>query len=426
MNILSRITNLFQSKTVQDVRSFRDDNTNNGLGAGFSKGLQLADYRPNLQWLYHAKFNNTFQRCNEVIYSQIVKHSWSFGTKKKNTKKQLQTLMQTIGWDIDLIRKIWDEIYGGGGNGVLYFVEGVDGIKLKFTSFYDLATHKTQVRYELDENKIQTFYILDQLGLVIHTRTSDQALHIAKNKNGHLGVSNLMVALPYIELIYNLYEFNNKLVKREFTPLTFISPDYKSIPTTAKDGDATIFETMYNSWGKLVNTVQSSINAGDRKIMSPTPWKVESLMKTNSEMSVVEIIKLAREEVIVACGVSGSVVGYSGTANRAVGEQDRDNLDETTADQYKQYFEEVGNWVLSKFYPDDYLDFEFKFGREETDETIKIREQAITTLQTIPTALANVGYKLDQSSLEILLAKIDPDLKIIENTGNTKPITQNL
>ncbi|MGL4758679.1 MAG: hypothetical protein ACRCXZ_05055, partial [Patescibacteria group bacterium] len=376
--------------------------------------------------------NPTFIQNQKLISSKIFSKDTFLKSEYSRLNQRISNQIESLGWTTKLQKKLFDVLYAGCGVALLVFTKNNLGeIKIKAYPFVRNGTEIVQITYDiLDE--ITEIKIRNNQGYYEYLDLDNTDYYIFSNieiEDRHTYLSNLTLASPFIACEVALLERDLDFAQSGFTSIPFLSPKIDKIFQDGKEIKLSVGGQIYEYQDFLTQGfkfIKKQMQEEIKKSKLPIfPWSVETTNVTtdNRANDTKSIRDYILERIQVACFTNGSVTGRDGTANRAVSEQDRDNLEENTVLIFQQMFEEVVNeWILPILIPHNHKEFSWQFYREATDESIKLREQAQKTYEILVDGknvnlLASVGLSLNQNQVkEIFKQAHNLDLDDITQT----------
>ncbi|MGL5963789.1 MAG: hypothetical protein ACRCZ2_05270 [Fusobacteriaceae bacterium] len=359
--------------------------------------------------------NPTFIQNQKLIKSKIFSKDTFLKSEYSRINHRISNQIESLGWTPKLQKKLFDILYAGCGVVLLVFTKNdVGETKIKAYPFVRNGIEIVQITYDiLDE--ITEIKIRNNQGYYEYLDLDNTDYHIFSNieiEDRHTYLSNLTLASPFIACEVALLERDLEFAQSGFTSIPFLSPKIDKIFQDNKEIKLSVGGQIYEYQDFLTQGfkyIKKQMQEEIKKSKLPIfPWSVETTNVTtdNRANDTKSIRDYILERIQVACFTNGSVTGRDGTANRAVSEQDRDNLEENTVLIFQQMFEAVVNdWILPILIPHNYKEFKWQFYRETTDESIKLREQAQKTYEILVddknvNLLASVGLSLNQSQVK--------------------------
>lgn len=385
-----------ESKTLtQDVSCFNSINN-----------LPYSEYKPEFKALNRASKEPLFSRCREVIEARIWTSDLTIESED-NYQKILSESSITKFYTTIIQKQIFDCLFNNTGQYILYF----EGVELIFKPVH--INGRAQIKFIWDsENKPIKAEILNIHGIVIDTLESNK-FYYGSLSGGKSADSIVLRCLEYLDWMYQNLESQKKLASRGYMPFYTVSPDYSA-------SNNEIINQMIKGWNNMLMSFKSALKGGENLFISQYPFKSTILNQSNSEAKVLEMITEIKSQIITGCGLYPSLVGIPIGSNRALSEQDRDNLFEVTVKNWQNRLLEPVDWILENSVPNYQKELvKVIYKQEETDETIKLRELANNALATATTYIDR-GFEFDYQSLashfSILgLELINANQKAIEN-----------
>lgn len=315
-------------------------------------------------------------------------------SKFTQNAKKLEKQLKDLGYDKKLMSKCYDVMYNGCGACLLYID---DDSKIKIIPFKiqknNQITNLIKVNRDFYDNETSIELLMPNGKWKVIDSTQTNYYILYNMKVGGKYVSNLRVASPYIILQNALTERDIEFADGNFTVPPIISPNIDKFLVQDDEmylqigGQQIEFiKFIQQGWKTIQKQIQEDIKSG-KPIVLPFDVNISQVAGSNTTNLTQEIRKWADEKIQQACFSNGSISGANGTANRSVSEQDRDNVQEITVKIFQDKLARIANdWLIPLLYPYNYNEFEFAFYSEETDETLKKRDQNIKLFQlmTLP------------------------------------------
>ena len=353
-----------------------------------------------------------FSHAYYTIKSKVFNQETYIRTKYSRLARNLKDQLKEIGFTDNFQGRVFDILFKGCGVMlVLFDNEG----NIRAIPFYYQNEELVRVKYNLYGDKIVSIEVKEDVEnsrtfFSIDLESSDYYI-LYNQKHGDTYQSNLTIASPYILAQNALTARTLNFAKRNFTEKPIITPN---IDRFVKDeGQVSVVvggETMNyasfltNTWKHVQKQAQQEIEHSDVPIL-PFDVKITNLTQNNQQNQTDKERSWLDEKIQISCFVNGSSIGRDNTANRAVSEQARDDLEETTVVIFQQLISKIANeFLIPKLYPLNYHEFFYEFYSVETDETIKLRDQNLRLLDTMKsqdfaTLLTNNNLKISKEQI---------------------------
>ena len=354
---------------------------------------------------------NAYDTYQSVIFSKHL----ILNSKKKSLvdRQQIIKQLEAQGLNQKLFKTVLYDFWFGGGGGVTIYNEKE---KIEFLSNYEPIRcgffWQEYKKSKLIEIKDGQLYYQKQLITGAHYQVLkdydnfdntysvvDKCYHQLKSYN-HL--SRYVLDQTKTNFQRNMFlKIGDELLGK---------PKDGELPTETAIRQANAINTFKVVKEKIASLFKQKIGepkviqSGIEPIFVDNPTDLEKLVKLKDG-----IIK----EIALACNVPASSLGIANSSNKAQSEQDRDNLT-SQATVYTNIFVEIANYWLSQFYPDYVDDLYFTWQENETDESLKIREQNLGIFEFYSNnagILSGLGVTANKQKLVELANSISiPDL----------------
>lgn len=454
MTIESKISNFIKSVVAKpilnSIKSFRNLNIGRSVGermsqADFESGGWITHSSDNGKTYFDAKSiqqaeyqdgSTIFIQNQQLIRSKVFSKRTYIESTHPNVNKNIERELYSLGWRTGLMKQLFDGLYAGCGAFLILFIETCDGKKIKAIPF--LKNGDELVRIEFNHfDEVKTIEIKDEKG-IYHFLDLDNTdyyiLYNIKIQDKNTYISNLTLASPFIATEVALLERDLNFARNGFTSIPVVSPKIEKTYRTDEDvrieiGGVDYAYSDFLQKGFLTLKKQMEQEFKHNKIpIFPFPIDSKNITSDNQANQTGVIRKYLSEQIQIACFSNGSVTGRDNTANRSVGEQDRDNFEENTILIFQEKLEEVVNdFIIPKLVPRHHDKFKYRFYREATDESLRKRDQAQKTYEILVNTrnsdlLAKVGLSLNKEQIKTIFKEahnIDLDDIIEEHSDKT-------
>lgn len=230
--------------------------------------------------------------------------------------------------------------------------------------------------------------------------------------NPYKAESSLVRALPFIDAKYLDTETQKKSAKGLRLPHHILSPDYGSVANNNLN-----FNKFYNKVGLLAKELKSALVGQSRVLLTEVPLKAEIISQNPKDFQLMEWLGYCDNQINASFGVIQTLSKPSG-GHRPTIEDDRDNTEKLDIQKYHDKLIECANWLVKKVYPGSKVKIYYK--TTETQETLKLRQQALQLLNSGIPAIKAQGYNISKKSVNKLLNVFDLSLEEYETNFNPK------
>lgn len=300
-------------------------------------------YNPT-QTRYNALNNKDVKKCTQIYKTTALACGYTIDSDTHEddylpTKQYLERIFespegtQTQTTYADINSQIWDSLLVLGD---CFFEVSTDKTYGIFNGFRYIHNNAIMWNNENDcyqlREKPEVLYEPYQL---IHMSRKD-----IRRENSPWGVSVIDSCAPYIALLENALEYNNNILANDgLDPHTIIS-----YPETMSNSN-------FKAETKRLNLLKKRQRAGDKGgLIAVKGATVEKASTNNKDMSYLEMMKFARDNIIQAFGVPPQLAGIVETANLGSGSGDSQRKDwKTTFEGESKLIENAFNKTL-KYY----------------------------------------------------------------------------
>ena len=360
-------------------------------------------------------------RCITLITNLTVSNGYLVKSKFKYQEDAINSFVKSQSFDT-ISREILNSILGANGSMLCFFV--LDEYNKKIVKRESMFWNNTQrVTASADEQskKLTGFQVQTTTKQIIYN-INPQDAHLINSiniANDYIGKTPLMHSAKIIQEKLTLANMNRVRGEMMNKIEGFISPK-ESLFKDLKGNDKL---TYLASIGTVVDTIQSnSSNSTENYALLP-PVDFVSIQSNNKDMEFIARIRQLNYEICDGFGVHPSLVGFDETTdpNLANGETQKDLFIISTVDHYKTLIENYWTWVIKNMFPE--WEFNFFVGREQTDETIQIRDQLYQSIEAVK-KLKEIGIEveIDTSLLNKLGIKIKEQKTITGEVVNQEQI----
>jgi hypothetical protein len=435
MGVFSNFVNLIKPPRDTVPRSFENllsnytDNGSNGCGECLDFESQMTSVvspkdKISISGKDHPIFaNNSTTIGNKVIYTKTY-----FTGPNENIARELQNRLELIGFDTEFKEELFYHLYDGYGACLVILFDG----KLKIVPFWNGSEELVRIHYtKVGSVKSINLKSFDDYGQWVELDTDNAKWYLMYNmKQANRYVSNLTLAIPYILLSNQMLKADLYLAKNNYTKEAIVTPLISDITPKSNEmviggRNVKIGEFLTGSWLVMAKQLKNLVFEKGLKFL-PFEAKVTPITLNNMEMQSSELRKYLDEKITISCFSTGSISGRDGTANKAVANQDRSNLEEITFTYFQNKIKQmVDDFVTPLILPQSYSQYSYQFYSEETDITISLRNQSTALLQVLsskffPQLLADTGLKINRDDLSTAFSRVyGIKLDKVEITGPT-------
>jgi hypothetical protein len=342
--------------------------------------------------------NNIIQANYTQILEKLKGKSKFIRSDYPRTAKKIEQNLKDVGFDNEFIDLAFYELYLGSGEIYLYLQLINEEVKLvaqpRFVGNLEVVTRI----YE--NNRLKAIKINNELTV------DAKDLYVLHNtKVGMAYYSNLKLAIPFIKLKNQLLDHNLDNATSGMAFKTLFSFDPKQLEGIDSETKALMNKNLEN----VKKQLKSLLESNDKSLYLPFQVQSQALQSNNAQNQTNFLLNYCDEQIQICSYSNGSMTGRDRTANRAVAEQDRDNFDQTTVKYFVQKIKDVANeWLIPKLVSDP-ENFVYDFYSEDTDETLKKRDQSLAILELITNAqfttyLQSQNLKISKENIQEVLA----------------------
>jgi hypothetical protein len=368
--------------------------------------LRLAsDDRVNPQEVLLASKDGIVNQCVKLIINSTLSNGYILKCKYKNQEEKISKLIDKIDFKKQS-KKILNSILGSNGDIFSFVSEDKDGnLELIVESVFKQGYKRILLNIDKSHNQlINKIIVQNETQNKLYTLDIDYVHQVVSPHN----LDNELLGQTPLMLIYHrviekmawIKTSKNRGLKGGVQEGIFTPPDNIFDGVDLKD--------KLNYLAEFSNTI-TVLNEQEKKsylsyATSPIPLKFLSLSRSNLDEQYLENIRDINYEICSTYGVPTSLVQFHPDTdpNLSNSSQYRDNFAELNTNEYKTVLEEFWNWFLKTQFP--FYEFELVIGREQTDETIKLRDQLFKSIEACE-KLQGIGIN----------AK--PKLELIEKLG---------
>lgn len=405
MNLFQNIMLKFQNKTKTSysVNSKRPIT----IGQfGFSN-LNIKNFDLTQEGLLQLLNDEVAVRCSQLIINSVLSGGYKVKCQDESKTRLIENLINNIGYE-QKTEFLLNSTLTTGGDCFAYFEKKDNGkYNLKIESMFWNGRQRLTLEADPQSNELTGkitikngfFSKIDDVSL------EDCIVFQSINLNNYyIGITPLMLVANKIIEKQTLESMNKEIASKSgrLEGIFSLKTDWlKDISPIDRINQLADMETIID---ELSN---SSTNLRNYAIVN-LPLEYQKIQSTPAEMQYRERIEQINYAICTAFGVPPSLVQFSSNndPNLANAGQYRDNFAELNTNYYKSKIEKFWKEVIKKVLPD--IEFEFFVSREETDESIALREQFRQSIEDCKT-LRELGINAKPSlkGLELLGIEID-------------------
>jgi hypothetical protein len=382
-------TKLTESLAQSGGSHFDNNNKNNGGRVNMSLRNSYYAYPEASQDLL---FHNNYLTVKSLVFAQDIEIIGKFKSGV-NFYEQITQYMKLE----TLAKDIFTELYSGVGIGLIYFYDN----KFNFIPYY---TGKNKVfeykngNYILEKsiNKFNSLVIPESDCLIIN-ESMKQSL------DNHNSRSVLGRVIDMIDLKLRAIEAQKRLANKDYQSDKFLSPNYGKFPKPSDNNAlAEVVNEVSASMNEIVEDL-NSVNNSSGTFATATPFDITKISQTNAEIQIIQLLNYIDEQIYLGCGLNGTFLNTD-SSNKASAEQGMDNVRDTVILHYQQIISECLSWCLEKVDSSFAIKgYKVGFKKNENDETLKMRDQALVVLKDVLPNISGLGYKVTDESIQKVL-----------------------
>jgi hypothetical protein len=379
----------FVQPQKKQIRSFEDLTPSNNLNSGCSYISQGSKFYPVHKTAESLSDHPTFANTYNLISNKIYSSETYIRSNHKNISKALQRDIEEIGFNRETRLRVFDILYKGAGACLCFleenklrvvpFFQGEELVRIIWNRYGDRIE---SIAFRSESRSDYNWYSLD-------LKTANYFI-LSNIKESDTFKSNLTIAAPYILLSNALLKRDINFANDDFNVKPIITPNIDKLVT--KNGVAEVTyggETIpmsqfltKNIWGNIRNDINDRLRY-DKLPVLPFDVSIKSLAQNNSQNQTNLIRDYAEDMITRACHSSSSILGKTGS-NRAESEQQRDNFDQQVVKTFQDLVCRVANeFLIPLLAPHSHSEFVYQYYSEETDESIKLRDQQLKLAELI-------------------------------------------
>jgi hypothetical protein len=344
-------------------------------------------------------FHNNYLTVKSLVFAQEIEVIGKFKSGV-NWYEQISQYMklESLGKDI------FTELYSGVGIGLIYFYEN----KFNFTPYYVGKNKMFEFKngnFLIKQNSmsIDLLYNLSipESDCLIVNESMRQSL------DNHNSRSVLGRVIDMIDLKLRAIEAQKRLASKDYQSDKLLSPNYGKFP---RPSDNNALAEVVNEVSANMNEIVEDLNAVNNTsgtFALATPFDVTKISQTNAEIQIIQLLNYIDEQIYLGCGLNGTFLNTD-SSNKASAEQGMDNVRDTVILHYQQVISECLSWCLEKVDSSFAIKgYKVGFKKNENDETLKIRDQALVVLKDVLPNISGLGYKVTDESIQKVLNSFD-------------------
>jgi hypothetical protein len=349
--------------------------------------------------------NETMARKSyKILRALVFKYGIDVVCKSKFDKERIELLLQTK-FGLEIKEKIFDELSISTGRGLF----GID------TESYECIIHPYYDRVNNVMDNVKPIYTKRNRTItsyeIKHGKSDMQKgkEYLANNfynfsHDPLFARSPILSSLLAIDWKLSDMETQRRLAGNNRIPFYLMSPDYGAVAN-----NPSLLNQFYSKVGILAKELKAALNSKHRMFLSDVPYKATTITQDNKTMDLKAMLEYCDKMIYTSFGVPGSMVGYPQDSSQATIEQFKDNVSTIDIADYRDRILGCANWLVGKVYPDTV--FELKWQVSETDETLKLRDQAILVLNNVIPSLTTAGFSISRKSVNNMIKVFDLELE---------------
>ena len=428
-NIISKLLDSFKSKVVDNPAQ---NNRASIVGAGYGKSSGFtSDYRTDLQLLLVASYDTIVSRCIKLIINSTLSGGFKIKAKDETQQKLLDNIVAKL--DINLNSKFLIRAsLGAGADCIAYLVEDEQlGFKLHTESTNWHAYRRLVYQVNPYTKKIHgDIQVVDSMKSPIATISRDKVIlfNCDNLQNDYLGFTPLMEVYRRVVEKNILIDNNIALGKDGNRLFGVFSPKLDMIKGASPSEQSQLLMEIENAVRVLGNNADSNLK---NYAYLSLPFDYTRTQATNIENAYLDTVRQINYEICSAFGVPPSLVQFdpANDPNLSNSAQYRDNFSELNTNDMKSKLEIFWTDIIKMLVPN--IEFSFYISREETDESIALRDQFRENIKAcLDLQKLGINAKPDIKGLEALGIVIDnqesQDLTLVDAMENSTKTVKNL
>ena len=372
-NLLTRLLNNFKSGTKSSSTA-SPDNRSKVVGASFGKTSGFtSDYRTDGQLLLQASYDPIVSRCIKLI----TNNSLAGGYKIKSNDSEIQKLLDKITDKLDIIENskfLLRSSLGAGGDCIAYLVEydGKFKLHIESTNWHGYR----RLNYNVNPYTKRIFgniNVVDRGLQPIATIDSQKVItyHTDNLQSDYLGFTPLMEIYTRVLEKQKLINNNLNLAIDGNKLFGVFSPKLDMLKGASPSEQANILLEVEMA---TQTVMRDSDNLKNYAYLS-LPFDYTRIQANNNEIQYLDTVRSINYEICATFGVPPSLVQFdpANDPNLSNSAQYRDNFSELNTNDNKEKLEQFWTAVIKTILPN--VEFNFYIAREETDESIALRDQ---------------------------------------------------
>jgi Inorganic Pyrophosphatase/Phage portal protein len=336
-----------------------------------SNYISVADYRFDPARILVSSRDEVVSRCIQLIINSVT----SGGYKIKASENDIALIEKLLTFlDYEAKTKfVLNSILGSGGDCFAYFAKVEDQNIFNIESSFWQGQRRIEYTINPSTKKIEDLNIKNGYFFTIDTIRYDNCITCSavNLSNDFLGLTPLMLVSEQIIEKQTINIANRELATKSGKLDGIFSPNLdflKNATGRERLESMTQIETA-------IDMLSQSSNSLKNYAVVNLPLVYQRIQSSPAEMQYKERIEQINYAICAAFGVPPSLVQFSTNTdpNLSNAEQYRDNFAELNTNSYKTKLENFWTEVISRVLPN--VEFKFLVAREETDESIALRDQ---------------------------------------------------
>ncbi len=342
---------------------------------GVTIGRQTAqNYKFDPKDLLQATRDEVVQRCCQLIISSTVQGGLKIKTKSDQDKEIIERLLERCNFENNTIFSL-NSILSSGGDVIAYFYkENNGGILLNLESCF--WNGQRRLAYTIDpiyKKIVGDITITNSFRQDFQKIDSTKCFTLSSNNlsNDYLGETPLMIVCDKVLEKQAITSMGRTQALSNGRLEGIFSPKQELLKDTDPNNKLSALTMMEATVETLI---QEGTTFGNYKVTS-MPLDFLKVQATSKDLEHNARIKTINYAICTSFGVPPSLVQFDpdNDPNLSNAEQYTDNFAKLTVNNYKTKIEQFWTSVVKAVLPD--IEFSLHLSREETDESISIREQ---------------------------------------------------
>ena len=331
-------------------------------------------------------------RCIELITNYTTNNGYLVKSKFLYRQDAMNSFLRDQKIESVNI-EILNSILGVNGAILCFFVESLTGYEVVREPFYIHGKRRIDIEIEPNTRTVISYKVKNKEtnNIIYSVNVEDCFLINPLNlENDFVGKTPLMYAHEAISEKIDLSIFNRETSQNAGRLQGTLSPKVELLKGLAPAEQLEYTILM----GSTVDQIQTSTENKYQNYAFLPPHDFNRTQSSNTEMQFSERIRSLKYDICDFFGVPPSLVNFDESTAPSLnnGETNKDIFIQGTVNKYKTILEQYWTWLLSRTFTD--WEFEFFIGREQTDESLQIRESLHKTIETAQ-LLNKIGIEVD-------------------------------